>query len=332
MTSAAAIAVPTAPDLRHFLSIDAIDRVLFEDYLATAIYLKRRRAQGIVEHALQGKTLAMIFEKPSLRTRVSFEVGMAELGGRAMYIRGEEVGLGTREPVRDVARTMSRMVQGIMARVFKHQTICDLGRHATVPVVNGLCDRHHPCQALADFLTIREHFPDTRALKVVFIGDANNVCRSLARACLHGGATFTLACPQGYGFTEDDKQLLGEAWGRSVTEVHDPVTAASGAQVLYTDVWTSMGQEAERERRLRDFQGYQINAALLALADPQARIMHCLPAHRGEEISDDMVEHPRSLIFDQAENRLHAQKAILRLLMVPVAEAQSVVRAARQES
>jgi ornithine carbamoyltransferase len=322
----------TAPAFRHFLSIDAITASEFADLLATARYLKRRRARGISEHALSGKTLAMIFEKPSLRTRVSFEVGMLELGGRALYIRGEEVGLGTREPARDVARTMSRFVSGIMARVFKHQTVQDLAAHAEVPVINGLCDRHHPCQALADFLTMSEHFPRLEGLRVVYIGDANNVCRSLVRACLYGGASFTIACPQGYGFSEADRLSLGADWGTRVREVHDPRQAAEGAHVLYTDVWTSMGQEAEREKRLRDFQGYQVNAPLLRLADPEARIMHCLPAHRGEEISEDMVEHPRSIIFDQAENRLHAQKAILRLLLVTPTEAQAVVTAARAES
>jgi ornithine carbamoyltransferase len=321
--------IPPSQPLRHFISIDEITPAELEDLLAVATYLKRRRAQGVPEHALAGLTLAMIFEKPSLRTRMTFEVGMRELGGEAMYIRGEEVGIGSREPARDVARVLGRCVDGIMARVFKHQTILDFAREAGVPVINGLCDRHHPCQALADLLTIREHFGSTQGLKVVFVGDANNVARSLARACLHAGAAFTLACPKAYGFSEADRARWGAAWGAGVEEINDPDQAAAGAHVLYTDVWTSMGQEAEREKRLRDFQGYQVNERLIGLARPEARIMHCLPAHRGEEITDGAVEHPRSIIFDQAENRLHAQKAILRLLLAN--DAAAVVAAARSD-
>ncbi|MBA2480522.1 MAG: ornithine carbamoyltransferase [Planctomycetes bacterium] len=311
----------------HFISLDAISAREFEDLLAVATYLKKRRAQGISEHALAGRNLAMIFEKPSLRTRLSFEVAMSELGGRSLYVRGEEVGMNSREPARDVARVLGRYVQGIMARVFHHQTVVDLARHSGVPVINGLCDRHHPCQALADFLTIREHFGTSAGLRVVFIGDANNVCRSLAQACIHSGSRFVLACPLGYGFTEADKKELGSAWGEQVTEVNDCAKAAAGAHVLYTDVWTSMGQEAERDRRLKAFQGYQISEELLARALPECRIMHCLPAHRGEEITDGAVEHPRSIIFDQAENRLHAQKAVLRLLLAD--DAAKVISAAR---
>ena len=299
----------------HFLSIDQLSAQEFADYLAVAAYLKRRRAQGVAEHALAGKTLAMIFEKPSLRTRLSFEVAMNELGGRSVFVRGEEVGIGAREPAKDVARVVGGYVQAIMARVFKHQTILDFAHYSGVPVINGLCDRHHPCQAMADFLTMREHFGNLQNLRVVFVGDANNVCRSLARAAVLAGARFTLACPPGYGFTPEDRTDLGPAWNDQVREVNEPAAAAAGAQVLYTDVWTSMGQEAQKERRLRDFQGYQINEGLLRIADPAAVVMHCLPAHRDEEITDAAVEHPRSLIFQQAENRLHAQKAILRLLL-----------------
>jgi ornithine carbamoyltransferase len=316
--------------IRHFVSLDELSAREFEDLLAVAAYLKRRRARGVPEHALGGRTLAMLFEKPSLRTRLSFEIAMTELGGSAIYVRGEEVGIGSREPARDVARVLGRYVHGIMARVFKHQTILDFAREAGVPVINGLCDQHHPCQALADFQTIREQFGAEPGLKVVFVGDANNVCRSLARACVLGGARFVVACPKGYGFSEADRARWGAGWGSQVDEVNDPALAASGAHVLYTDVWTSMGQEAERERRLRDFQGYQVNEALLARARPDCRVMHCLPAHRGEEITDGAVEHPRSVIFDQAENRLHAQKAVLRLLLGQ--DAAAVVAAARTES
>ena len=313
--------------LKHFISLNDLTSDQFRDLLAVAAYLKRRRAQGILETALAGKSLAMIFEKPSLRTRLSFEVAMSELGGRSLYIRGEEVGMGTREPVRDVARVISRYVQGIMARVFKHQTILDLASYGGVPVINGLSDECHPCQALADFLTIQEHFGTIAGLRVVFIGDANNVARSLARAAILSGSQMVLACPHNYAFTQADIASFGSAWGSQVIQVHDPVAAVAGAHVLYSDVWTSMGQEAEKAERLEAFRGYQINDTLIAKSRADVRIMHCLPAHRDEEITDSAVEHKRSIIFDQAENRMHAQKAILRLLMAP--DAESVLAAAR---
>ena len=303
--------------LTHFISFNDLTAEQFRNLLDVAAYLKRRRAQGILECALAGKTLAMIFEKPSLRTRLSFEVAMTELGGRSLYIRGDEVGMGVREPTRDVARVLSRYVQGIMARVFKHQSILDLAAHGSVPVINGLSDECHPCQALADFLTIQEHFGTIEGLRVVFIGDANNVARSLARASILAGSQLVLACPKNYAFTQEDIASFGAAWGKQVIQVHEPVEAVSGAHVLYSDVWTSMGQEAEKAERLEAFRGYQINDTLIARARSDVRIMHCLPAHRDEEITDSAVEHPRSIIFDQAENRLHAQKAILRLLMAP---------------
>ncbi len=299
---------------KHFLSLDALTPAQLAELLAVATYLKQRHAQGIPEHALAGKTLAMVFEKPSLRTRLSFEQAMSELGGRSIYIRGEEIGLGKREPIQDVARVLSRYVQGIMARVYKHESVAGLAKFGSVPVINGLCDRFHPCQALADILTIQEHFGTTKGLRVVFVGDGNNVSRSLAQAVLLGGSEFVLACPPGYGFTAADKQAFA---GQAVSEINDLRTAVTGAKVLYTDVWTSMGQEAEQAKRLQDFQGYQINGGIIAAAHPEARIMHCLPAHRDEEITDEAVEHPRSIIFDQAENRLHAQKAVLRLLLAP---------------
>lgn len=311
---------------KHFISLNDLSADQFSGLLAVATYLKRRRAQGIPEHALAGKTLAMIFEKPSLRTRLSFEVAMTELGGRSLYVRGEEVGMGVREPTRDVARVLSRYVQGIMARVFKHQSIIDLAAHGSVPVINGLSDECHPCQALADFLTIQEHLGTIAGLRVVFIGDANNVARSLARAAVLAGSQFVLACPKDYAFTPTDIASFGVAWGRQVMQVHDPAAAVTGAHVLYTDVWTSMGQEAEKAQRLQAFRGYQINDALIAKARGDVRIMHCLPAHRDEEITDSAVEHPRSIIFDQAENRLHAQKAILRLVMAN--DAAAVIAAA----
>jgi ornithine carbamoyltransferase len=313
--------------LKHFISLADLSAGEFSDLLKVAAYLKRRRAQGVTEHALTGRTLALLFEKPSLRTRLSFEVAMAELGGRSLYVRGEEVGMGVREPVRDVARVLSRYVQGIMARVYLHQTVSDLARHGSVPVINGLSDEGHPCQALADLLTIQEHLGTVAGLRVVFVGDANNVCRSLARACMLAGSQLVLACPKQYAFSPADIAAFGPAWGTQVIQLHDPIEAVAGAHVLYSDVWTSMGQEAEREERLRAFQGYQINEGLIARARADARIMHCLPAHRDEEITDAAFEHPRAIVFDQAENRVHAQKAVLRLLMANDAEA--VIAAAR---
>jgi ornithine carbamoyltransferase len=311
----------------HFISLNNLSAEQFNDYLRVATYLKRRRKQGILEQALAGKTLAMIFEKPSLRTRLSFETAMSELGGRSLYVRGDEVGMGVREPVRDVARVLSRYVQGIMARVFLHRSIVELATHGSVPVINGLSDECHPCQAMADFLTIQEHFGTIANLRLVFIGDANNVARSLARAAILAGSQLVLACPKDYAFTQADITSFGSYWGKQVTQVHDPAEAVTGAHVLYTDVWTSMGQEAEKAQRLHAFRGYQINDALIAKARGDVRIMHCLPAHRDEEITDSAVEHPRSIIFDQAENRLHAQKAILRLLMAN--DAAAVIAAAR---
>jgi ornithine carbamoyltransferase len=313
--------------LAHFTSLDHLTAQEFSDLLAVAVYLKRRRAAGIPERALAGKTLVMIFEKPSLRTRLSFEVGMTELGGVATYIRGEEVGLNVREPVQDVARVLSRYAQGIMIRTFAHSNVTELARHATVPVINGLSDVCHPCQALADLLTIHEHLGDTKGLSVVFVGDGNNVARSLARACVLAGARFTLAAPAGYQFGEEDMRSFGAAWGGAVRQTADVKAATAGADVLYTDVWTSMGQEAEKERRLRDFQGYSIDGAMIAGASPRVKVMHCLPAHRGEEISEAAVEGAASIVFDQAENRLHAQKAILRLLLAD--DRERVIAAAR---
>ena len=307
--------------MRHFLSIDALEAGVLADLLLVARYLKRRRAAGMSEHALAGKTLAMVFEKPSLRTRISFEVAMTELGGRAMYIRGEEIGIGKREAIQDVARVLGRMVQGIMARVYRNETVTALAEHSGVPVINGLCDLHHPCQALGDLLTIVERFGDAKGLKVAFIGDGNNVSRSLAQICALAGAEFVLACPEGYEFTAAELEGVS-----GVTMVRDPRQAAAGAHVLYTDVWTSMGQEAEREERLKDFAAYQVNEALLSAARPDAVVMHCLPAHRGEEISDGAMDHPRSIVIDQAENRLHAQKALLRLMLAD--DASAVIAAA----
>ncbi|MFW5859907.1 MAG: ornithine carbamoyltransferase [Planctomycetota bacterium] len=300
---------------KDLISLNDLTAADFAALLDVALYLKERRTRGVIETVLAGRTLAMVFEKPSLRTRVSFEVGMTELGGRGMYLSRDEVGLGTREAVEDIARVLSRYVQGIMIRTFAHANVVTLAEHADVPVINGLSDASHPCQALADVLTMREHFPDLAGLTVVFIGDGNNVARSLARACVLIGARMVLACPEAYAFTDRDIAEFGDDWGRTVSQCHDPREAVAGADVLYSDVWTSMGQEDERAERLRAFAGYQINPDLIAAAGDRVRIMHCLPAKRGEEITDAAITCPQSIIFDQAENRMHAQKAILRILM-----------------
>jgi ornithine carbamoyltransferase len=277
-----------------------------------AARLKAELRAGSGSRPLVGRTLAMIFEKPSLRTRVTFETGVKQLGGASVYLTHEDIRLGERETVADIARNLSRWVDLIVARTFSHHTLVELAHHATIPVINGLTDLSHPCQVLADLLTLREHRgPDLSRLEVAFVGDGNNVVNSWIEAAGRVGFGFRLGCPKGY---EPDAGILAAAQERQpgrVRVVHDPVEAVRGADAVYTDVWTSMGQEAETERRRLDFSGYQVNAALLAHAKPDALVMHCLPAHRGEEITADVLEGPRSVVFDEAENRLHAQKAVM---------------------
>jgi ornithine carbamoyltransferase len=292
---------------RDLLRLSDLSAAELEDILDLAARLKAELAAKKPHPLLAGRTLAMIFEKPSLRTRVTFEVGMNQLGGAAINLARGDIKLGEREPVRDIARNLDRWVDVITARVFLHQSVADLAAWARVPVVNALSDRHHPCQLLADCLTVREHLGRIAGLKVAFIGDGNNMVHSWMDAAARLDFDLVLACPAGY---EPDPDITAEA-GSRVTITHDVAAAARGADVLYTDVWTSMGQEAEAEHRRRVFKPYQINDALIALAKPNALVMHCLPAHRGEEITDAAIEGPRSVVFDQAENRLHAQKALL---------------------
>jgi ornithine carbamoyltransferase len=262
----------------------------------------------------------MVFQKPSLRTRVSFDMAMRHLGGDALYLSPSEVGLGQRESIADVARVLSGYVDGIMARVFDHQHVLNLAQWSRVPVINGLSDYNHPCQALADALTIRERFGPLRGVRVAYVGDGNNVATSLLHICTKLGAHFTIAAPEGYGLpatvVERGREFARES-GSQVRALRDPQAAVHGAQVIYTDTWTSMGQEAESEARKRIFPPYQVNAALLALADPKAIVMHCLPAHRGQELTDEVADGPHSAIFPQAENRMHAQKALLVRLLAP---------------
>ena len=295
---------------KDFLSVAALSRERIFKLFALAADLKQRWKSGRRGAPLAGRSLALIFEKQSLRTRVTFEVGIVQLGGRAVYLAGNEIGLGTRESVPDVARNLSRWVDGIAARVYAHATVEGLARHATVPVVNGLSDFEHPCQALADYFTLWERGVDLGSMRLAWIGDGNNVCHSVILAGALVGASMVVACPPGYepnaGVVATVRKLGGK-----LDITYDAREAATGADVLYTDVWVSMGQEAERVQRTEAFSRYQLNETLVGFAKPSALLMHCLPAHRGEEITDTVLDGPRSIVLDQSENRLHAQKAVI---------------------
>jgi ornithine carbamoyltransferase len=272
--------------------------------------LKSRLKVRDLSAPLAGRVLALIFEKPSLRTRVTFEVGMVQLGGRSVYLMAHEIQMGVRESVPDVARNLGLWVDAVAVRAFEHRTVEEFARWAGVPVINALSDREHPCQALADFFTLRERGFDPGALRLAWIGDGNNVCHSLLLLSALTGTQMSVACPSGYepdGSVQEACRALGGRF--SITT--DPREAAAGADVIYTDVWASMGQEAEREERLESFRRYQVNETLLGLAKPSAVVMHCLPAHRGEEITDEVLDGPQSIVLAQAENRLHVQKAVL---------------------
>ena len=303
--------------MNHFIAITDHSTDWLQHVLDVSKRLKKQlKDTGRNEPILAGKTLAMIFEKPSLRTRVSFSTGMVQLGGASLMLRGEEMGWGHREEVRDVARVIASMCDGIMARTFEHAKVLELAKWSRVPVLNGLTDYNHPCQAMADFLTIEEHFGKLSGLTIAFIGDGNNVARSLAVLCGKLGVRFLLARPDGYGFpAEFIKNYTTHVGPTPPDELTDAAAAVKKADVIYTDVWTSMGQEAERDDRLRVFAPYQVNAALLKQAPKHAKVLHCLPAHRGEEITDDVIEGPASAVFQQAGNRMHAQKAILEWLL-----------------
>jgi len=271
---------------------------------------------GRLPRTLAGKTLAMIFEKPSLRTRVSFETAMTDLDGHGIYLTKADIGLGSREDVRDIARVLGRMCDGIMARTFSHEFVEMLGRYANVPVINALTDYSHPCQAMADLMTVKETFGDLRGRTLAFIGDGNNVARSLARACSKLGVKFILACPSGYELNgKFVESVRVEAGQDCYTAIHDPAAAVVTADVVYTDTWVSMGQESEKNDRVKDFNGFQVNAQLLAGAPKHAVVMHCLPAYRGFEISDETMEAHANTIFEEAENRLHFQRTLLSILM-----------------
>ncbi len=299
---------------RDFLAIADFSPAELQELLDLAVALKQEWQAGGNPPLLQGKSLAMVFQKPSLRTRVSFEMAMQHLGGYAFYLGPQEIGLGKRESIADVARVLSGYVDAIMARVFDHEHVLELARWASVPVINGLSDYNHPCQAMADALTIYERFGTLKGLKVVFVGDGNNVAVSLMHVCAKLGADFTWVGPEGYELPAEaiaQARTFAAESGSRLAFLHDPHEAVRGADVIYTDTWVSMGQEEETQRRLKVFPPYQVNAALVAEAKPEAIVMHCLPAHRGQEITDEVADGPQSVIFPQAHNRLHAQKAIL---------------------
>lgn len=305
--------------MQHFLSIANFSAAELWQFLNKAKELKDElQTKGSNQPILHGKVLGMVFQKPSLRTRVSFEVGMLHLGGHALYLSPNEIGLGGRESVPDVARVLSGYVHGIMARVFAHNHILQLAEYSRVPVINGLSDYDHPCQALADVFTIWEHFGQVAGLKMAYVGDGNNVATSLITIMAKLGGHFSIAAPVGYQLSDEvvaQARHLAEETSAVITVTHDPVEAVTGADIIYTDVWTSMGQEKETAERLKVFPPYQINKQLVAQANPQAVVMHCLPAHRGEEITDEVADGPHSVLFPQAENRMHAQKGILALLL-----------------
>jgi ornithine carbamoyltransferase len=300
---------------KDFLAVSDYSAAELQALLDSAVRLKRERAdKGENAPLLKGKTLAMIFQKPSLRTRVSFDMAMRQLGGDALYLSPAEIGLGKRESIGDVAQVLSGYVDGLMARVFEHQHVLDLAKYASIPVINGLSDYNHPCQAMADGLTIFEKFGNLKGLQIAWIGDGNNVAVSLLHLAAKLGANFTIASPEGYDLNPEAVAIAEEfatTSGTVIKQLRDPHAAVRGAQAIYTDTWVSMGQEEEIEKRLKIFPPYQVNASLVSEADKDVIVMHCLPAHRGQELTDEVADGPHSVIFPQAHNRMHAQKAIV---------------------
>jgi ornithine carbamoyltransferase len=295
--------------MKRFLDITDLSPAELIALLNDAARMKA--ANRAHEQPMKSKLLGLVFEKPSLRTRVSFESAAVQLGGQSIFLPGDEVGLGWRETVEDFGRVIGQYVDVLVARVFKHATVAKLADCAGIPVINGLSDEAHPCQALADLLTIQEVFGEIRGRHVAFVGDGNNVARSLAQGCAMLGATLTLASPSGFGFDDDFIKTLQRRWKSSIAQTRDPGEAVRNADVIYTDVWTSMGQEKESASRKKDFASFQVNSDLLQLAPGEAVVLHCLPAHRGEEITDEVMDGPQCRAFQQAGNRLHAQKALL---------------------
>ena len=296
--------------MKHLISIADLTPKELEEILNLAEKLKEERYKGRVTDYLKNKSLAMIFELPSTRTRISFEVAMTDLGGHALYLNWNDLQLGRGEPIKDTARVLSRYVHAVMMRVRKHETIVEFAKYSTVPVINGLSNLEHPCQVIADLLTIKEFKGDLKHVKLAWIGDGNNVCNSLILASALTGMKMVVCTPKGY---EPDKNIVEKAleMGANLEFESDPEKAVEDADVIYTDVWVSMGQEKERRKRLKAFADYQVTQKLVDSAKANVVVMHCLPAHRGEEITEEVLEGEHSIVFDQAENRLHAQKAIL---------------------
>ncbi|QDU87715.1 Ornithine carbamoyltransferase [Pirellulimonas nuda] len=292
--------------MRHLLTVADLSAGDIEAVFAIAEDLKTKFAQGQREALLPGRVMALLFEKQSLRTRVSFEAGMTHLGGGSLML-GDDAGFGKRESIADFTRVLSGMVDVIVVRAKSHATVVEVARHSTCSVINGLTDTSHPCQALADLLTVRERFGSLKGLKLAWVGDGNNVARSLAAACGRAGVELAVATPKGYELDVSGEEMKGVKF----TATNDPHEAAAGAHAVYTDVWASMGQEAEREQRQKDFADFQVNSRLMASADPEAIFLHCLPARRGEEVTDEVMDAPYSLVVQQAANRMHAQKGVL---------------------
>jgi len=295
---------------RHFLDVDDLTADELAEVLGLAAEYKAEQGAGILHDDLDNQTLGMLFEKPSTRTRISFETGMTQLGGHAIFLGESDIQLGRGEPLKDTSRAVSRYVDVLMARLFDHDSLEEIAAYSDVPVVNGLTDDAHPCQTLADLLTIQEHAGGLEGTSVAWVGDGNNVAQSFVIGAALSGIDLTVATPEGYGIDDDVVERAAELGGAPEI-VDDPAAAVDGADVVYTDVWVSMGQEDEREEKLAAFDGFQVNDELLAGAGEDVSVMHCLPAHRGEEITDDVLEGERAIVWDQAENRLHAQKGLL---------------------
>lgn len=302
--------------MKNFISINKCSAAELRELLDESAELKKLYKGNGRDTCLTGKVLAMLFEKPSLRTRISFSVAMTDLGGSAIYVKPEDIGgIGKREPVKDMARVLSRYVDGIMARTFEHSVVVELAEFATVPVINALTDWSHPCQAMADVLTIKEHLGRLEGVKIAYIGDGNNVARSLAFACAKLGMKIVIAAPKGYELEAETIKMVNGVSAGSVEQVNAPKKAVDGADIIYTDTWVSMGQESEKKKRIKDFKGFQVDAKLVKSAGGSVKVMHCLPAYRGLEITDEVIESKSSIVFDQSENRLHFQRALLKKLI-----------------
>jgi ornithine carbamoyltransferase len=301
--------------MKDFLSVSSCSTEELLELLDLSDKLKKLYKKGKTDNCLSGKSLVMLFEKPSLRTRMSFEIAMTQLGGNAIYVKPEDIGgIGKREPIKDMARVLSRYADGIMARTFTHEIVLELAKHADIPVINALTDWSHPCQAMADIMTIREHLGKLEGVKIAFIGDSNNVARSLAFGCAKLGMKIVIASPKGYELDVKSIARTNEIAPGTTVQTNNPRDAVKDADIIYTDTWVSMGQEDEKQKRINDFKGFAVNSVLVSAA-PKAKIMHCLPAYRGCEITDEVMESANSIIFDEAENRLHFQRALLKKLL-----------------